>query len=98
MKKVSLIFGSFLVSAILFSSCSPSACDCYKDVYASGMGSSDYNMVQKCIKKYGSQIPNRYKGTYKFTNEMQKELRKKCSSWEDSHSPSELRGIKNRGE
>ena len=98
MKKVSLIIASFLVSAILLSSCSPSACDCYDDVYSSSMGTSDYKMVQKCIKKYGSQIPNRYKGTMRFTDEMQKVLRKKCSSWEDNHSPSELRGIRNRGE
>ena len=97
MKKVSFILGNFLVTAILLSSCSPSACDCYKDVYASSMGSADYKMVQKCIKKYGSHIPSSYKGSNKFTDKMQKALRKECSSWEDNHSPSELRGIRNRG-
>jgi len=97
MKKVSFILGSFLVTAILLSSCSPSACDCYKDVYASGMGTYDYKMVQKCVKKYGSHIPSSYKGTYKLVEEMQKALRKECSSGGGSHSPSELRGIRNRG-
>ena len=78
---------SFTFLIFILSSCGPSACDCYEN-YSYGPFSST-GISQSCIKKFGGDIPDKYRGTNKFSEEMTCILSKKCSNWGDYHRPSD---------
>lgn len=72
---------------ILTSSCAsgPTACECldsyhYKgvDVHNFSEGVSRLADPRKCIEKYGSEIPESYRGTPEFKDKMIEVLEKQC--------------------
>jgi hypothetical protein len=89
MKKTIIIFGVVLFASFILTSCGPNACDCL-DVYewkgwdiSRGAGNNitpvKPQLTEDCIKKYGNDIPDSYRGTDKFSDEMKKILIEKCN-------------------
>jgi len=84
MKKIIITLSTIL---FLLTSCGIDPCYClkgYEGKFMSRKGYGTYknsfttNETQKCISEYGKDIPDSYRGTQQFSDEMIRELRKEC--------------------
>ena len=78
MKRLKTIFGVILLTSFIMTSCGPSACECL-DNHNQGILKSRISVTIKCNEKFGKDIPNSYRGTNMYQEEMIKILNEKCN-------------------
>lgn len=87
--KKGVFLGSFLFFLVtILSSCGPSACECYDNFKYHGLDANT-SVLLDCNEKYGDQIPDSYRGTEKWGDEMRKILKEECPNYKDFHRPSD---------
>lgn len=82
MKKNLRLLGVILLLTLLFTNCGgPSACDCLKEYRKNYfIDVQDRYLVERCIKKYGKDIPQEFRGTDEFSRRMIELLENKCKN------------------